>query len=82
MKAHKLIGRASGSLRDMLLIHARLQFLSQCPAAAPFPPWAHFLAAIPSLLPPLSRKGACWAVGADSEDGHHHTGYRVIAEAM
>jgi hypothetical protein len=48
MKAHKLIGRASGSLRDMLLIHARLQFPSQCPAAAPFAPWAHVLAAIPS----------------------------------
>ncbi len=48
MKAHKLIGRSSGSLRDMLLIHARLQFPSQCPLATPFPPRAHFLAAIPS----------------------------------
>jgi hypothetical protein len=53
MKAHTLIGSASGSLRDVLLIHARLQFPSHCLAAAPFHPWAHVLAAIPSLLPPL-----------------------------
>ena len=67
MKAHKLIGRASGSLRDMLLIHARLQFPSQCPAAAPFPPWAHFLAAIPSsctLFPARLHAGLLvWTAG-------------------
>ncbi len=53
MKAQNIIGRASGSLRNMLLVHARLHFHSHCPTAAPFHPWAHVLSVIPSLLPPL-----------------------------